>query len=45
MPWLAELQPEGFAEIEPGLPPSLGIANGDWVVIATLRGEIEARRW
>ena len=43
VPWLAELQPEGFVEISPELAAELGIANGDWVVISTLRGEAEAR--
>jgi formate dehydrogenase major subunit len=40
---LAELQPEGFAEIPPELARQLGIANLDWVVIATARGEIETK--
>jgi formate dehydrogenase major subunit len=40
---LAELQPEGFAEIPPALARELGIANLDWVVIGTARGEIETR--
>jgi formate dehydrogenase major subunit len=43
LPWLAELQPEGFAEIDPVLANSLGIANGDWVVISTLRSRIEVK--
>ncbi len=43
VPWLAELQPEGFAEIDPQLAGAHGIANGDWVTISTLRGAIEAR--
>jgi len=43
VPWLAELQPEGFIEISPELATELGIANGDWVVVSTLRGEVEAR--
>ncbi len=43
VPWLAELQPEGFAEIDPELATQLGLANGDWLVVATLRGAIEAR--
>ncbi|GBD16318.1 Formate dehydrogenase subunit alpha [bacterium HR26] len=43
VPWLAELQPEGFVEISPELAAELGIANGDWVVVSTLRGEAEAR--
>jgi formate dehydrogenase major subunit len=43
VPWLAELQPEGFVEISPELAADLGIDNGDWVVVSTLRGEVEAR--
>lgn len=39
----AELQPEGFAEIAPELAEELGLANLDWIVIATARGEIETR--
>ncbi len=40
---LAELQPELFAEISPELAREIGVANGDWVIVATARGEIEAR--
>jgi formate dehydrogenase major subunit len=43
VPWLAELQPEGFAEISPELAAEHGIDNGDWMTIATARGEIEMR--
>jgi formate dehydrogenase major subunit len=43
VPWLAELQPEGFAEIGTELASMLGLANGDWVVISTARTAIEAR--
>ena len=43
LPWLAELQPEMFAEIDPLLASDRGIADGDWMTIATARGEIEAR--
>jgi formate dehydrogenase major subunit len=43
VPWLAELQPEGFAEIGTELAASLGIQNGAWVVISTARGAIETR--
>ena len=39
----AELQPESFAEIPPELASELGIANLDWVVLSTARGEIETR--
>jgi formate dehydrogenase major subunit len=43
VPWLFELQPEMFAEIDPILARERRIADGDWVTIATERGEIEAR--
>ena len=41
--WLCELQPEMFVEISPELAGERGVANGDWVVVSTPRGEIEAR--
>ena len=43
LPWLAELQPQGFVEISPALAGEKGIANGDWVVVSTPRGAAEAR--
>jgi formate dehydrogenase major subunit len=43
LPWLAELQPEMFAEIDPVLAAKRGIKDGEWMVIATPRAEIEAR--
>jgi formate dehydrogenase major subunit len=43
VPTLAELQPKGFAEIPPELADEKGIANLDWVVISTARGEVETR--
>jgi formate dehydrogenase major subunit len=43
LPVTAELQPEGFAEIPPGLARNLGIQSLDWIVISTARGEIETR--
>jgi formate dehydrogenase major subunit len=43
LPWLAELQPEMFAEIDPWLAQKRGIEDGGWMVIATERAEIEAR--
>ena len=43
VPWLAELQPTFFAEISPSLAGSIGVNNGDWVVISTPRAEVEAR--
>jgi formate dehydrogenase major subunit len=41
--WLGELQPEMFVEISPELAGERGVANGDWVVVSTPRGEIESR--
>ena len=43
VPWLAELQPSAFAEIDPDLAVQKGIKSGDWIVIATANGEMEAR--
>ncbi len=43
VPWLAELQPVAFAEINPELAVEKGIKNGDWVTISTAVGEMEAR--
>ena len=43
LPHLAELQPELFAEISPELAAELGIGNGDFMSIVSLRGAIEAR--
>lgn len=42
-PHLAELQPEGFAEIPPVLARSLDVHSRDWITISTARGAIEAR--
>ena len=43
VPWLAELQPELFAEIDPELAVVCGIVNGGWLTIRTKTGELEAR--
>ncbi len=43
LPWLAELQPEMFAEIDPELAAERGIEDGGWMTVMTERGEIEAR--
>ncbi len=43
LPWLAELQPDMFAEIDPVLAAKHGIEDGGWMVVMTERGEIEAR--
>lgn len=41
--WLNELQPAMFVEIGPQLASERGIAHGDWVVVSSPRGSIEAR--
>jgi formate dehydrogenase major subunit len=43
LPWLNELQPEMFAEIDPMLARERGIEDGGWMTIYTERAEIEAR--
>jgi formate dehydrogenase major subunit len=43
LPWLAELQPEMFAELSPVLAAERGIEDGGWMCIETERGIIEAR--
>lgn len=43
VPWLSELQPELFAEIDPELAAKEGLENGDWATISTSRGELEMR--
>jgi formate dehydrogenase major subunit len=43
LPWLAELQPEMFAEIDPVLAAQHGIEDGGWMTISTERAEIEAK--
>jgi formate dehydrogenase major subunit len=43
VPWLAELQPELFVEIDPELAVLKGIKNGGWATVTTRVGEIEAR--
>jgi len=43
MPHTAELQPEAFVEIPPELAQEKGIAHLDWVVLSTLRGEVEVK--
>ncbi len=40
---LSELQPEMFVEISPELAGEVGLRNGDWVTVVSLRGAIEAR--
>ena len=43
VPWLAELQPSAFCEIDPELAVKKGIKSGDWVTLSTALGEMEAR--
>jgi len=43
VPWLAELQPELFVEIDPELAVQKGIKNGEWATVSTRVGEVEAR--
>jgi formate dehydrogenase major subunit len=43
VPWLAELQPEMFAEIDPELAREHGIEDGGWMTICSPRAEIQAR--
>jgi formate dehydrogenase major subunit len=43
LPWLQELQPEMFAEIDPVIAAERGIEDGGWMTIVTGRAEIEAR--
>jgi formate dehydrogenase major subunit len=42
-PYLAELQPEMFCEVSPGLATKEGLTHGSWATIVTARGAIEAR--
>src|SRR4051794_1187335 len=43
LPWLDELQPEMFAEIDPVIAAVRGIEDGGWMTVVTERAEIEAR--
>jgi formate dehydrogenase major subunit len=43
LPWLAELQPEMFAEIDPVIARERGIEDGGWMTISSPRADIEAR--
>ena len=43
LPWLAELQPELFAEISPELAQEKGIRNTQTIKITTPRGAIQAK--
>ena len=43
IPWLAELQPEAFCELDPELAVEKNIRSGEYVVVSTALGEMEAR--
>jgi formate dehydrogenase major subunit len=43
MPWLNALQPSLFAELSPELAAERNIKHGEWLIISTPRGEIEAQ--
>lgn len=43
VPYLAELQPEMFVEVDPELARKEGLEHGDWATVYSPRGEIEAR--
>lgn len=43
LPYLAEAFPDPFVEISPELARLHGIQNGDWVRVATARGEVRVR--
>ncbi len=43
IPWLAELQPTAFCEIDPQLAVEQGIASGDTVTVSTALGELECK--
>ncbi|HKV03076.1 MAG TPA: molybdopterin dinucleotide binding domain-containing protein, partial [Ktedonobacteraceae bacterium] len=43
MPWLNALQPALFAELSPELAAERNIKHGEWMIISTPRGEVEAR--
>ncbi|HEX8121802.1 MAG TPA: molybdopterin-dependent oxidoreductase [Solirubrobacteraceae bacterium] len=43
LPWLSELQPEMFVEIDPQLAAEKGIEDGGWMVVVSPRAGIEAR--
>ena len=43
VPWLSELQPELFAEIDEELAAEKGVNTGDWITLWTERGEVEAK--
>jgi len=42
-PWLLEMQPQLFVELSEELAKEKGIKNGEWVVVRSRRGEVEAK--
>ena len=42
LPWLVELMPDMYAEIDDVLAADKGIANGDNVIVSSARGEVRA---
>jgi formate dehydrogenase major subunit len=43
LPYLAELQPEFFIEVSPGLAAERGLVHGDWATVVSARAAVEAR--
>lgn len=43
VPYLAELQPELFCEVDPELAEKQGLKNGGWATVVSPRGVVEAR--
>lgn len=43
LPWLCELMPEPFVEMNEELATEKGIKNGDWVDVSSIRGTITVR--
>ena len=41
-PWLLEAEPEIFCEMAPAFAKSIGVNNGEKVVVSSLRGSLEA---
>jgi formate dehydrogenase major subunit len=42
LPWLVEMEPQMFCEMNPKMAAKLGIANGDKVELSSRRGKVEA---
>jgi formate dehydrogenase major subunit len=42
LPWLVELMPDMYVEIDEELGAEKGISNGDKVMVSTARGEVNA---